>query len=174
VLVVCAGKIHAAAYVQKTHLYRVDAFDSGEAGPLGVVEEGRLRLLAEWPRIDMTRKVPDLTSLAQKGWPRVELIVSHAGAGGAMVRSLLTHTAGDSPVRGIVIAGTGNGTIHKEMEAALRLAQAQGVRVVRVSRCAYGQVVGASNVARSGEFEAYGLSAVKARIALMLELAKPV
>jgi L-asparaginase len=57
------------------------------------------------------------------------------------------------------------------MEAALHEAQAQGVRVLRVTRCAYGQVVGASPVQRSGAFEAVTLPAVKARIALMLELA---
>ena len=171
VLVVCAGKLHSAAHVQKVHPYRVDAFDSGEAGPLGVVEEGRLRLFSGWPELAADAGVPSLDSLGSSNWPRVEILVSHGGAGGALVRSLLATAPGDPPVRGIVVAGTGNGTIHKGLEAALRVAQLQGVRVVRVSRCAYGQVVGASTEARSGEFQPLGLSAVKARVELMLSIA---
>jgi L-asparaginase len=168
VLVVCAGRLHGAAQVQKVHPYRVDAFDSGEAGPVAVVEEGRVRLLSGWPALDAPTFRVDFAALPV--WPRVELLMSHAGATGAVVRALLQDTGAQSALRGIVVAGTGNGTIHKDMEVALIEAQQQGVRVVRVSRCAYGQVVGDSPAARSGVFTSYGLSAVKARIALMLEI----
>jgi L-asparaginase len=74
----------------------------------------------------------------------------------------------DQPVQGIVVAGTGNGTIHEDLMSALRGVQAQDVRVVRSTRCAYGSiVVGAAD----GDFpDSQGLSPVKARIALMLEL----
>ena len=37
VSVVCAGVIHSARDVQKVHPYRLDAFSSGDAGPLGEV-----------------------------------------------------------------------------------------------------------------------------------------
>ena len=40
VVAVCTGAIHAAADVQKVHTYRLQAFDSGDAGALGYVEEG--------------------------------------------------------------------------------------------------------------------------------------
>ncbi|MCX8521889.1 MAG: asparaginase [Rhodoferax sp.] len=171
VMVVCAGKIHAASQVQKVHPYRVDAFDSGEAGPVGVVEEGRVRLLGHWPQPDTALASADLDALQQRGWPRVELLFNHAGASGALVRALLQTTGGDAPLAGIVVAGTGNGSIHRLLEAALRTAQSQGVRVVRVSRCAYGHIVLAGTGSRSGEWEAYALSAAKARIALMLDIA---
>jgi L-asparaginase len=172
VLVVCAGKIHAAQQVQKVHPYRLDAFDSGEVGPIGVVEEGRVRLLSCWPLPDTAQAPSCLGTLEPQNWPRVELLVSHAGASGAVVRALLADINGSAPLRGLVVAGTGNGTVHQEMEVALLEAMAQGVRVQRVSRCAYGQVVGGEGGAqRSGAFTAVGLSAVKARIALMLEIA---
>lgn len=172
VLVVCAGKIHSARHVQKVHPYRVDAFDSGEAGPVGMVEEGRVRLLAGWPETERGNQSVDLLGyMKANDWPRVELIVSHGGAGGALVRSMLSVADGDQPVAGLVVAGTGNGTIHKDMEQALRVARDRGIRVVRVSRCAYGQIVGASTGSRSTEFEAYTLSSVKARIELMLDIA---
>jgi L-asparaginase len=171
VLVVCAGKIHNAMHVQKVHPYRVDAFDSGEAGPIGLVEEGRVRLLTAWPEPDSGIQSADLVYLKANGWPRVELIMSHGGAGGALVRSIVSPAAGDQAVAGLLVAGTGNGTIHKDLELALRAAMDRGIRVVRVSRCAYGQIVGASTGNRSTEFEACNLSAVKARIELMLSIA---
>jgi L-asparaginase len=169
VLVVCAGKAHGATQVQKVHPYRVDAFDSGEAGPLAVVEEGRVRQLAQWPASNAPWCSVDMVSLPV--WPRVELLISHAGATGAVVRALLNAVDSENPLRGIVVAGTGNGTIHKDMEVALTEAELRGVRVVRTSRCAFGQVVGDGPAARSGAFASSGLSAVKARIALMLDLA---
>jgi L-asparaginase len=171
VLVVCAGKIHSAAQVQKVHPYRTDAFDSGEAGPVGLIEEGRVRLLGEWPTVNTASCNVKSATLPTDAWPRVELLTSHAGASGAVVRALLVQHSGESPLRGIVVAGTGNGTVHKSMEAALLDAKSQGIRVVRVSRCAYGQVVGGSPNDRSGAFVGAGLSGVKARIALMLEIA---
>jgi L-asparaginase len=171
VLVVCAGKIHGAAQVQKVHPYRLDAFDSGETGPLGLVEEGRVRWLCSSPVVQAGPVHVDYWALLALGVPRVELLISHAGASGAVVHALL-RDHGSSPLRGVVVAGTGNGTIHKDMEAALNEAQRQGVQVRRVSRCAYGQVVGARSVADSGEIGSYPLSPVKARIALMLEIAR--
>ena len=62
VFVVCGGCVHSAAYVQKVHPYRLDAFSSGDAGPVGFVEEGRVRWTADsWgPKIQ--RPVVELTA----------------------------------------------------------------------------------------------------------------
>lgn len=162
VVAVCAGTIHDPHDVRKQHSYRLDAFGSGDAGPLGYVEEGRLRLLRDWPRPGAAPH-PALAALAQQAaWPQVEIVTSHGGAGSAMVEALVAQG-----VRGIVVAGTGNGTVHQRLESALRAAQAAGVRVVRATRCAQGVVIGqgAGSLA-----SAAGLSPVKARIALQLEL----
>ena len=163
VTVVCAGEIHDARHVRKVHPYRLNPFASGEAGPVGLVEEGQVRLLHPWPMAD-ERSMRSGASL----WPRVEIVFSHAGCSGALVRSLLAQTV-DEPVRGIVVAGTGNGSIHKELDEALRLAQSQGVRVVRSTRCALGQIVGGHGL----DEDAFGVTAqdpFKARIDLMLDL----
>ena len=45
VVVVCAGVVHGALEVQKAHTYQLNAFSSGDAGPLAFFEEGLLRLL---------------------------------------------------------------------------------------------------------------------------------
>lgn len=162
VVAVCAGTIHGALDVAKQHTYRIDAFSSGDAGPIGYVEEGSVRLLRDWPS-PSPKSALLLGKFAQcQRWPRVEIVMNHVGAGGAMVDALVAQG-----VDGLVVAGTGNGSMHQELEAALTRAQDSGVKVLRSTRCAQGQVL-----ARPVEAlpVAAGLSPVKARIALMLEL----
>ena len=111
-------------------------------------------------------------ALSRDASPRVEIITSYAGATGATVRAWCAASTGsvqaEQAVEGIVAAGTDKGTVHEDLESALREAQARGVRIVRSSRCAYGSVVPGPTV---GDFpDSQGLSPLKARIALMLEL----
>lgn len=163
VVAVCAGVIHASADMQKVHTYRLDAFGSGDAGPLGYVEEGALRLLRNWPGGDAQAAAAALAAVMRaRSFPRVEIVMSHACATGVVVDALVAQG-----VQGIVVAGTGNGTIHSALEAALLMAQRAGVRVLRATRCVNGRVLatGADVFADS-----QGLSPVKARIALALEL----
>lgn len=171
VLVVCAGTIHSAQDVQKVHPYRLNAFDSGEAGPLGFVEEGRVRWVHPCPVA--TEPVSSLSVQRMSGmaWPRVEVVLNYVGATGVTVRALCAVPgADDEPVRGFVVAGTGNGSVHKDLLLALREAQAQGVAVVRATRCPQGCVVPSSAM---GELpDSRGLSPVKARIELALRLIK--
>ena len=166
VMAVCAGVIHDAQHLRKVHPYRLDPFESGEAGPLGFVEEGSVRLLHGWPTTQPSRVTSK--ALARTEWPRVEMVTSHAGAGGAAVLSMVAHP-GDVPVRGIVVAGTGNGSLHQELEKALLDVQGQGVRVVRGSRCVEGPIVGNPRGADTG-LQVTLLDPIKARVALMLEL----
>lgn len=163
VVAVCAGVIHGAMDVQKVHTYRLDAFGSGDAGPIGYVEEGALRLLRPWPSGDAQAAATALTAIAgAEDLPRVEIVMSHAGANGALVQALVAQG-----IQGIVVAATGNGTVHTALLAELLKAQAGGVRVVRATRCANGRVLvtGADALPDS-----HGLSPVKARIAVALGL----
>lgn len=176
VVAVCAGVVHGAMEVRKVHPYRLDAFDSGECGPLGVVEEGRIRLWRPWPnavqhRADLLERL-----LACPCWPRVEWLNSHADAGAGLVQALLAQrqaalTQGwdeTRVLRGLVVAGTGNGTVHRSLEEALRLAQAQGVEVWLTTRCAQGRVVPAQDGRLA--FTCTDLPPAKARLALTLAL----
>lgn len=169
VVVVCAGRIHGAMDVAKVHPYATDPFDSGDAGVLGCVEEAQLRMFRSWPQ-----SVPEGTHdtaalqrlLSAAALPRVELIFSHANADGEVVRALLGHHAA-ARLSGIVVAGTGNGTVHDDLLRALKQAQASGVEVVVASRCAFGRVVPHSAQPLP---DSAGLSPVKARLALALRL----
>jgi L-asparaginase len=174
VMAVCAGTVHSAVDIQKTHPYRVDAFGSGDAGPLGYVEEGAVRwvrfLGGKWPKVPVKYHYFAIKNIAiVSELPRVEIVMSHAGATGDVVDALLMQSAANSarPLLGIVVAATGNGTIHQLLEVALLRAQAAGVTVVRATRCPMGRVL---PTAQSVFPDSDGLSPVKARIALMLAL----
>jgi L-asparaginase len=166
VVAVCAGTIHSALDVQKVHTYKLDAFSSGDAGPIGYVEEGFVRLLRNWPLAQEGRypiAMKNIATLADiADWPRVEIVMNHAGASGAVVEALLTQG-----VQGLVVAATGNGTLHHALEAALLKAQAAGVKVVRATRCLNGRVLPKPDDTLP---DSKGLSPVKARVDLMLRL----
>ncbi|WP_306477329.1 asparaginase [Methyloversatilis sp.] len=158
VLVCMAGTIHAGCEVRKAHPYRVNAFDSGDAGPLAYIEEGALRRLRDWPHGEAL----GLAHVPHDDWPRVDIVLNHAGADGALVDALCALGA-----RGIVAAGTGNGTLGAPLEAALLRAQAGGVAVLRTSRTARGRVIDTPGAVLPG---AGVLTPVQARIELMLRL----
>lgn len=160
VLVVMGGVVYGGADLRKLHGYRVHAFSAGDAGPVALLEDGRVRSLRPWPAAVLHAAAAGLGEPA--AWPQVDIVLSHAQAEGRVVQALVA--AGS---RGLVIAGTGNGSVHHRLKAAAQRAQAQGVRVVRASRCWAGGVVGGE----PGELPSYGaLTPVQARIELMLDL----
>lgn len=170
VVAVCAGTVHSAFDVQKVHTYRVDAFDSGDAGPVAYVEEGALRELRNWPASpsEPARRCFELMQQAER-WPRVEIVLSHAEARGSIVDVLIQERqpGAAEPVQGLVLAATGNGTLHESLEAAALRAQAAGIAVVRATRCLQGRILPTPGAVLR---DAGALTPVKARIALALEL----
>jgi L-asparaginase len=168
VMALCAGTLHSALDIQKIHTYQLAAFSSGDAGALGYVEEGVLRLVKNWPVVLTHQASIAIESVVNlQRWPRVEIVMSYAGVSGFVVDSLLRSGQEADLLQGLVVSGTGNGTIHQDLIAALRRAKGKDVRVVRATRCAYGRVLSTEY----SEFEdSRGLSPVKARIALTLDL----
>lgn len=134
VVAVLAGRVHAAADLRKQHSTQVDAFSSGDAGPVALVQAGRLNLLRPWPAGDAL----GLRAVAEPAsqWPWVAVLANHAGADGREVRALA-----QAGVAGLVVAGTGNGSLSTRLETALLEAQAAGVAVCRSTRCANGAVL---------------------------------
>ena len=162
VLAVCAGFIHRAEHVQKVHTYRLDAFSSGDAGPCAQVVRGQVHWSGTCPASEPHPHAAQALTLAASDWPWVEVLDSHAGADARQVGALVA-----AGVKGLVVAGTGNGTVHQALLTALASAQSQGVAVCLTTRCAQGQIVGQPAALQTAPF---GLNAYKARISLMLEL----
>lgn len=175
VVAVLAGRVIGAADLRKVHSYRLDAFDAGDAGAIACVAQGTLTVWRDWPGrqgpapVGLAVVSPDVAA-----WPWVAIVTSHAGTDARGVAALI-----DAGVQGIVVATTGNGTVHVAMQAVLQRALSAGVAVVRSSRCAFGALVGqgADALLLTGASEALPalagagpLTPVQARIELMLAL----
>jgi L-asparaginase len=146
--------------LRKRHTTRPEAFRGGDAGPVAAVIEGRVHRWRDWPRgepLGLDRLARD-----PAGWPWVAVLANHAGADGREVRALV-----DAGVQGLVVAGTGNGTLSATLEAALLAAARAGVPVRRCSRCGDGAVVDPQGSAIPS---AGWRSPWQARVDLLLEL----
>ena len=152
VLVVLGGRAFAADGLRKADAYRLDAFEGPEVAGL---EEGRVRPTGPWPRSAPLGLA--CIARAPERWPRVAWLTSHAGFDAALVDGL--RAAGFD---GLVIAGTGNGTLHADLQAALLRARDAGLEVRVTTRCASGRVVGGAPDQPVGP--------AQARVALLLEL----
>jgi len=177
VLLAFCNRIHGARDVVKVSGHALDAFASPGFGPLGSVQDGRVTFqrqavgryddmpfdLPQSPAVDFARP---------EGWEpeqlaRVGIVVSHAGVTGAVVRALRAEG-----VQGIVVAGTGNGSVHASLVSALREAIEDGVAVVRSSRTGDCRVYddGDRRGEGGGFVPAGTLNPYKARVLLMLAL----
>jgi len=165
VWVVAAGEVHAAARVQKVHPHRLHALRSLETGAAARVEEGRVRWL-----LPPTAPAPGHAALhkllALPALPWVEIIFS-----GALVRGEGVNALVAAGVRGLVVAGSGNATVHQALETALLRARAQGVWVWRTTRCAEGLPVAPAHPGGQAALPLAALPPATARIAMMLALA---
>jgi L-asparaginase len=98
--------------VRKVHPYRLDAFGSGDAGPIARVEEGRVRSFRNWPEGEAAKLGLDRLPSDASAWPWVAVVTSGAGTDARAVRALV-----DAGCAGIVVAATGNGRVHAALEA---------------------------------------------------------
>ena len=168
VFVVCAAKVHLSQDVQKLTTENVDAFTSGPQACFASKQGGQWHEHRDLAPARHFHK-PSLTyALALKNWPRVEMVTNHALNDGAVVRALLATSASeDTPLAGIVLAGTGMGTASQGLEQALQKALDLGVQVWLSSRCIFGL---ANAQAQTTWGVVSPLSAAKARTALCLSL----
>ena len=159
VAVVLQGEVHDALWVRKAHPRSLRAFDSGEPGPLAVLEEGSWA----WRRsVSPSTPLMPWSALPEaEQWPWVELVHSQTVARAATVEALV-----NAGVNGLVVVATGNGTVHHALQSALLQAQQRGIWVWRCTRCIpAGLVPEASDWCPASE-----LIPAKARIAMMLQL----
>jgi len=165
VVVVVAGTVHSAVAVRKVHPYRLDAFGSGDAGPIARVEEGRLRSFGRWPKGEAAALAVDRLPGDASAWPWVAVVTSGAGADARAVRALV-----DAGCAGIVVAATGNGRVHAALEAPLREAMARGCAVLRSTRCLDGTVIDAAGASGADIPSAGALTPQQARVELIVRL----
>ncbi|NYT84889.1 asparaginase [Pollutimonas harenae] len=164
VLLTLNGSVHAASLVSKVHTSHVQAFSSHEQGSLGQITDGKLQLFQRPYRAHTTETVFQLKGI--KKLPLVDILYDHQSAGLHLYEAAI-----NAGVQGIVIAGSGNGSLSPKAEKGARLAKQYGVACVRSSRTGSGIVTSSQNDARRGLIAAHALNPQKARILLMLSLA---
>ena len=162
VWLVAAGEIHHSQFVQKVHPTRLKAFDSGETGAAGSVQHDKVQWFETFtkPFPNLRLQVSQLPLAAQ--WPWVEIVMNHVNASQQHVDALVK-----AGVQGLVMAGTGNGSVSSKVKESLLKAQMAQVQIRLSSRCNQGAVIPTGNHA----FDATGaLSPVKTRVALLLDI----
>jgi L-asparaginase len=163
---VAAGEIHHSQYVQKVHPTRLNAFDSGEWGPVAEMRDDQIHwrqgALENGPQIQWNEGMTIHALALPTEWPWVEIITNHVHATAKHVEVLL-----DAGVDGLVVAGTGNGSISQVTKEALLKAQTRGVEICLASRCNQGPVVQTPNHVFQIAKE---LNPAKARVAMILNI----
>lgn len=166
-MIVIDDEIHYAREAQKTNTTELDTFHSPNRGRAGVINVGRIEWFSQNTTRHTTKSEFSVDGKAPADLPQVEIIYSYENLGPEMVDFLV-----QQGVKGIVLAGVGDGNSTDAAIAALAAAAKKGVAVVRSSRTGSGVV--ARNVEvdddKLGFIASMELSPQKARILLMLAL----
>lgn len=164
VLVVMNDEIYGGRDVMKTNTANVATFKAPNGGALGYIVGGEVRYYYRSVRphtLAAEFAISNVTAL-----PRVDIIYAHIGQDRVLVDAACAAGA-----RGLVYAGSGMGSIHGAVEAALAEAVQSGVVVVRSSRTGSGRVsAGLARWQEQGFLYADNLNPQKARLLLQLAL----
>jgi L-asparaginase len=166
-MIVIDDEIHYAREAQKTNTTELDTFHSPNRGRAGVINLGRIEWFSQNTTRHTTKSEFSVDGKTPADLPQVEIVYSYENLGPEMVDFLAKEG-----VKGIVLAGVGDGNSTDAAIAALAAAAKKGVAVVRSSRTGSGVV--ARNVEvdddKLGFIASMELSPQKARILLMLAL----
>jgi L-asparaginase len=164
VLVLLNDTVFAARDVSKRATFRADAFSAGDLGPLGYVDADGL---VDLRHRHATNANPVFAVDDIAGMPRVDVVVSHVGADGALIDAAVAAGA-----RGIVSAGTGAGRPTPAEDTALDRAAAAGVVICQSTRVPTGRVSRSPAMQAAGRVVAGARAPWQARTALALALTR--
>jgi L-asparaginase len=162
VMGVVNDEIHAARDVRKNISHRVDAWNSGDLGDLGLVDHDRVSYYRKTIRKHTTETEFDVTGL--KDLPAVYILYSYVGADAVLVDAAVKQ----GHAKGIVMAAFPTGTGAPEQSNALLKVAATGIPVVDSQRGGRGRPGN-----RYPEFiDGDNLTPQQARLLLMLALTR--
>lgn len=161
VVVVLNGKIHSAREVMKGHTTNVDTFGNAVYGCLGTVQ-GDSVFMEQRPVREHTAATS--FAISEVPMPRVALLTLYPDMEEAFVEAVLAQN-----YDGIVIAGLGHGMIPQKIRAILAEKKKDTI-LVKAARVWSGAVTEVPSDAELDLLPAGSLSAVKARILLMLSM----
>ena len=175
VLVVLNDEINSAREVTKTDALRLQTFQTRGYGVLGVVDSDGV-----WYYRNVTRRhtaASEFDVRSADELPRVDVIMTYQGAPGDLIKAAV-----DNGAKGIVIASAGAGATSGTQGEGIRYALGKQVFVVTSTRTGSGRIAprrggsqpggAADDPGRAYRISADDLAPVKARILLMLAIAK--
>jgi L-asparaginase len=163
-MVVFNDIIYGARDVTKSHTVNPATFQSRNGGPLGYISFGKPAwFVAQSPRKSGADTAFDISTVDKL--PKVEIVYQYVDAPGYFVDAAVANGA-----QGIVVAGTGEGSLSEGTTNALIEAIEKGVAVVRSSRSGAGNVSYYKKWDDEGMIPGNTLSPQKARILLALGL----
>ncbi|EIB25490.1 L-asparaginase [Campylobacter jejuni subsp. jejuni LMG 23223] len=166
VMVAMNDKILSARGVVKTHSLNVDAFSSPDFGDLGYIVDGKVFFYNNVTKAHTKNAPFDVSKLTSL--PKVDILYSYSNDGsGVAAKALFEHGT-----KGIVVAGSGAGSIHKNQKDVLKELLKKGLKVVVSSRVVAGCVAVSDSDEKLGFISAEDLNPQKARVLLMLALTK--
>ncbi|EOD6824298.1 type II asparaginase [Campylobacter upsaliensis] len=166
VMVAMNDKIQSARAVVKTHTLNVDAFSSPDFGDMGYIVDGKVYFYNNVAKAH-TKKTPfDVKNL--KELPKVDILYSYSNDGSGVAAKALF----ENGTKGIVVAGSGAGSIHEAQKEVLKELLTKGLKVAVSSRVVAGRVAVSEADKKLGFISAEDLNPQKARVLLMLALTK--
>lgn len=166
VMVAINDKILSARGVVKTHSLNVDAFSSPDFGDLGYIVDGKVFFYNNVTKAHTKNAPFDVSKLTSL--PKVDILYSYSNDGsGVAAKALFEHGT-----KGIVVAGSGAGSMHKNQKDVLKELLKKGLKVVVSSRVVAGCVAVNDSDEKLGFISAEDLNPQKARVLLMLALTK--
>ncbi|MCI7363407.1 MAG: asparaginase [Campylobacter lanienae] len=166
VMVTMNDKILSARGVTKTHTLNLDAFSSPDFGDLGYMVDGKAYFYSAITKAHTTNTPFNISQISNL--PKVDILYSYSNDGNAVAARALFANG----TKGLIIAGSGAGSIHEDHEKALKELINQGLKVVVSSRISQGRVALNSEKKSLGFISAEELNPQKARVLLMLSLIK--
>ncbi len=163
VLMVLNDRIGAARHTVKTHTTATDAFSAPECGFIGSVIGAVVDFHSEPLRVHTIASDFDIGQMASL--PQVDILYGYQNVGAYLIDAAI-----DAGAKGIVYAGTGNGTLSEAAKRGAARARAQGVAFVRATRVGGGSVTAHRFDTELDTVAANSLNPQKARILLALAL----
>jgi len=168
-LIVMNDEINGARDTTKTNTLRVETFRAPELGILGYVDEDQVAYYRATTKRHTADSEFDITSLT--ALPKVTILYSYIAPDATLVQAAIKGGA-----KGIVFAGTGNGTLTLPEQAAVKevnaMPAASRPALVRSSRAGNGRVTPTAEFDAMNMVASDTLTPQKARILLMLALTK--
>lgn len=164
VMVAMNDRIQSARYVSKTHTLNINAFSSPNSGDMGYIVDGEVFFYYAPNKPHTIQSAFDVSTL--ESLPQVDILYSYANDGS----SIAAQAFFEHGTKGVVVAGSGAGSIHQAQKDTLKKLIEKGLVVVQSSRINNGIVLAKEADSQRGFIGSRDLNPQKARVLLMLAL----